>query len=83
MWMVECSGGDFTNKHNYSTNLDACLNSIHNKFAVGQISKLLITYPHYDHINGIEYLMKHGWIDANTEVWMNTQCPCLHRVSIP
>lgn len=27
------------------------------------------------HINGIEYLIKRGWIDANTEVWMNIQYP--------
>ena len=37
------------------------------------ISKLLITHLHYDHINGIEYMIKNGWIDKNTEVWMNVQ----------
>ena len=68
MWMVDCSVFDFTNRHNYSLNLDDCLNSIRNKFGVEHISKLLITHLHYDHINGIEHLIMKGWIDANTEV---------------
>ena len=75
MWMVDCSVFDFTNKHNYSSNLDDCLNFISKKFGLDRISKLLITHLHYDHINGIEHLIKKGWIDANTEVWMNTQYP--------
>lgn len=75
MWMVDCSVFDFTNKHNYRANLDDCLNSIRNRFSVEHISKLLITHLHYDHINGIEHLITIGWIDANTEVWMNTQYP--------
>ena len=52
-----------------------CLQSIFNKFGIDRISKLMITHLHYDHINGIEHLIKRGWIDANTEVWMNTQYP--------
>lgn len=75
MWMIDCSVFDFTNKHNYSSNLNDCLDSIRNKFEIDRISKLLITHLHYDHINGIEHLIKHGWIDANAEVWMNTQYP--------
>lgn len=75
MWMIDCSVFDFTNKHNYSSNLDDCLNSIFEKLELNRISKLLITHLHYDHINGIEHLIKRGWIDANTEVWMNTQYP--------
>lgn len=75
MWMVDCSVFDFTNKHNYSSNLDDCLNFISEKLGLVRISKLLITHLHYDHINGIEHLIMRGWIDANTEVWMNTQYP--------
>ena len=73
--MVDCSVFDFTNKHNYSSNLEDCLQSIFNKFGIDRISKLMITHLHYYHINGIEYLIKRGWIDANTEVWMNIQYP--------
>lgn len=75
IWMVDCSVFDFTNKQNYSMNLDICMKNINNQFNTSKISKLLITHLHYDHINGIEYLIKNGWIDKNTEVWMNIQYP--------
>lgn len=75
VWMVDCSVFDFTNRHNYSQNLDDCLEQIKSDIGIEKISKLLITHLHYDHINGIEHLIKKGWIDKNTEVWMNTQYP--------
>lgn len=75
MWMVDCSVFDFTDKHNYRSNLNICMDDISMKFGVGKISKLMITHLHYDHINGIEHLIKKGWIDKDTEVWMNTQYP--------
>ena len=75
MWMIDCSVFDFTNKQNYSPNLDYCINNIHKQFGIKTISKLLITHLHYDHINGIEYLIKNKWIDKTTEIWMNTQYP--------
>lgn len=74
-WMIDCSVFDFLKKKNYSLNLDVCLHEINNKFGISAISKLLITHLHYDHINGIEYLIKKHWIEANTEVWMNTKYP--------
>lgn len=75
MWMVDCSVFDFTNRKNYHSNLDTCMDDINNKFGVNKVSKLLITHLHYDHINGIEHLIKMGWVNKNTEVWMNTQYP--------
>lgn len=75
IWMIDCSVFDFTEKHNYRSNLNACMDYIRKNFRVGKISKLLITHLHYDHINGIEHLIKNGWIDGSTEVWMNTQYP--------
>lgn len=75
IWMIDCSVFDFTNKHNYHSNLDTCMEDIKEKFGLSKISKLLVTHLHYDHINGIEHLIKMGWIDKNTEVWMNTQYP--------
>lgn len=75
IWMVDCSVFDFTNKQNYCSNLNVCMDDINKKFRADKVSKLLITHQHYDHINGIEYLIKMGWIDGNTEVWMNTQYP--------
>ena len=46
-----------------------------NTFGITQISKLLVTHLHYDHINGIEHLIKTCWIDKDTEVWMNIKYP--------
>lgn len=75
MWMVDCSIFDFTNKHNYKQNLRSCLQFITNQFKTDRISKLMITHLHYDHINGIKYLIEEGWIDSDTEVWMNVRYP--------
>ena len=75
MWMVDCSIFDFTNKHDYRQNLKSCLEFITNRFKINRISKLMVTHLHYDHINGIKYLIKEGWIDSDTEVWMNVRYP--------
>lgn len=75
MWMIDCSVFDFTNRYNYSSNLKKCLSDIKKQFQVDKISKLLVTHLHYDHINGIEYLIKKEWMGEETEVWMNTQYP--------
>lgn len=74
-WMIDCSIYDFMNKKNYCFNLNECLREINERFEISKISKLLITHLHYDHINGIEYLIKRHWVDKNTEVWMNTKYP--------
>lgn len=75
IWMIDCSVFDFTNKQNYASNLDACMDFINKKFEICKISKLLITHLHFDHINGIEHLIERGWIDSDTEVWMNIHYP--------
>ncbi len=75
MLMVDCSVRDMITKKKYCSNIDDCFNTIQNKFGVSKISKLLITHLHYDHINGINYLISEGYMDKNTEVWMNTQYP--------
>lgn len=75
IWMIDCSVFDFTNKQNYASNLDACMDFIKKKFEICKISKLLITHLHFDHINGIEHLIERGWIDSDTEVWMNIHYP--------
>ena len=75
MWMIDCSVFDFTNRYNYSSNLKKCLSDIKKQFQVDKISKLLVTHLHYDHINGIEYLIKKEWMDEETEVWIEYAVP--------
>lgn len=75
MWMVDCSVWDFMNSTMHINQLQSCLNYIHDVYRVNKISKLLITHLHYDHINAIPYLIKNGYIDYKTEVWMNIQYP--------
>ena len=75
MWMVDCSVYDFTEGEFHKDSLDSCMEYIKSKYNISFISKLLITHLHYDHINGIEYLIEKKWINYGTEVWMNTQYP--------
>lgn len=75
VWMVDCSVFDFMNRKNQEENLDACLKQIKTDFQTDKISKLLITHLHFDHIGGIQHLIEKGWLDQDTEVWMNTRYP--------
>lgn len=71
VWMVDCAIRGCRGYCNYHNNLDSCLDEIKKNNRVNKIEKLLITHMHYDHINGVEYVIKNGWIDGNTEVWLN------------
>lgn len=75
MWMVDCSTYDFTNRIHYNKNIDECLFDIQKYYKATKLSKLFITHLHYDHINGIQYLLDKNLIDQNTEVWMNISYP--------
>lgn len=71
VWMVDCAIKGCRSYRSYHKNLDQCLDEIKKNNRVDKIEKLLITHMHYDHINGIEHVVKNGWIDVNTEVWLN------------
>lgn len=75
LFMVDCPVFDLMNGMDYSENLDACMEQIRADFQTDKISKLLISHLHYDRINGIEYLIQKGWLDKDTEIWMNTKYP--------
>lgn len=72
IWVVDFSQFDLCNKINYRDNIIECFNFIKIKHNLNEIKidKLLITHPHYDHINGIEYLATNNCL-LNTEVWVN------------
>lgn len=71
-WMVDCSVYDFMNGKNYKQNLEKCLEYIRNKYGINKFTKVLITHPHFDHINGLQYLLDEKVILGNyTEVWLN------------
>lgn len=74
IWMIDCSIWDYINRTNYAGNLEACFQHIKTKFNLQDIKldKFLLTHTHYDHFNGINYLLNHEYIYDNTEVWINT-----------
>ncbi len=79
MWAVDCSGIDFLKRNNnaqYVLNVDKCLADIKAQYHIDEISVLMVTHLHYDHINGIDYLIRNGYINSNTKVWMNILYPC-------
>lgn len=73
IWVVDCSEYDFLNHRKYTKYLDKCFSFIRNKFNLSddvKINKLFITHPHYDHFNGINYLIRKNYLEG-TEVWIN------------
>ena len=76
IWMVDCSVTDQSNWGNYTDNLRFCLNKIASKLHIHEdkplhIDRFFLTHTHYDHFNGMEYLIDHGHIDRNTLCYMN------------
>lgn len=74
LWMIDCSLRDC--KKHYRSNLEACLQDIAKKvgekdFKTLRINKFFLTHPHYDHYNGMDYLLANRYIDGNTECYIN------------
>lgn len=73
-WMVDCSSYDFMNGKNYLDNLKQCLEYIKMAHGISRISKIFISHPHFDHINGLQYLLDKKIVAGKyTEVWLNYQ----------
>ncbi|MCR5461175.1 MAG: hypothetical protein K6F51_15020 [Acetatifactor sp.] len=75
-WMVDCSVREINWLRVYSLNLSQCLADIKREFGITEISKLFVTHLHYDHLNGIKYMIDNGYVTSDTEVWMNLKYPC-------
>lgn len=71
MWLIDCSTFDFRSRKSCKGNLNKCLLSIKKKYGISRFSKVLITHHHFDHINGLEYLINEKYINSETEVWLN------------
>ena len=75
LWVVDCGEHDYLERKNYRHNIDACLIDISvklkRKLSDIRISRLLITHWHFDHISGINHLIKDKFVDSNTIVFAN------------
>ncbi len=84
LWMVDCSTYDYLERRDYSQNLYHCLKDIArelNKDLMDlRISRFMLTHTHFDHYNGLRYLIKHGLVDVNTLVYANLHYDCASPV---
>lgn len=78
IWMVDCSLRDKTNWHNRCiiNNLDDCFHTIKQRLDLCDseqlhISRFFLTHPHYDHYNGIMYLIDNKYVDSKTLCYVN------------
>lgn len=84
LWMVDCSTYDCIKRRDYSQDLYHCLLDITGKVkrSVGElkISRFLLTHTHFDHYNGLRYLIKQGLVDGNTVIYANLYYDCASPV---
>lgn len=79
IWMVDCSVHEIhfqkTDGLNPMKNLDDCLNAIANETGADgkrlHIDRFFLTHMHYDHYNGMMYLMDKKLIDKKTVFYIN------------
>ena len=75
IWMVDCSVIDKRQWKSYQNNIDVCLNDIAAKLKITDgkihIDRFFLTHTHFDHYNGIEYLVDNHIIDDKTFCYMN------------
>ena len=82
LWMVDCSiierGNKASKWQNHQLSLKACLDDIGRKIPVGRphIGRFFLTHMHYDHYNGVEYLLQNGYIDEHTVYYINHYYEC-------
>lgn len=75
IWVVDASVIETRTWINYHRNIEKCFEYISSKFKISKcnlfIEKFMLTHSHYDHFSGFEYLVDQGFINRNTEVWIN------------
>lgn len=74
IWMVDCGAIDYGAGNRYP-NIDACFADIalrlHTNPANLKISRFFLTHWHYDHISGIPFLIRNGYINQDTKFYLN------------
>lgn len=72
--MVDCGAIDYGAGNRYP-NIDACFADIalrlHTNPASLKISRFFLTHWHYDHISGIPFLIRNGYINQDTKFYLN------------
>ena len=75
IWMVDCGAIDQVNHVCYYENIRRCFADIASKLGVEvsklHVSKFFLTHWHYDHISGMQFLLRDGLLDGNTLFYMN------------
>ena len=79
IWMIDCSIHEKQNKRvryaNHLTSLNACLQQVAHDaeidFQQMRIDRFFLTHMHYDHYNGMKYLIDNGYIDQSTICYIN------------
>lgn len=88
LWMVDCSVLEIGTNSNYSLNLEDCIGQIANDLQVEKenlkFSIFMLTHAHYDHYNGLEYLIDHGYLQQGATIyhnqWYNSPSPTMVRI---
>lgn len=74
LWMVDCSDRELRGI-SYRGNIEDCLRSIAIKVGVNvdtlHIDKFFLTHAHYDHYNGMQFLLDKNLINGNTACYIN------------
>lgn len=84
LWMVDSSTYDFIIRRDYRQNLYQCLKDIaatlNKDVSSLRISRFMLTHTHFDHYNGLLYLINLGLIDDKTLVYVNLHYDCASPV---
>lgn len=79
IWMIDCSIHEKQNKKvryaNHQAALNACLQQVSQDANLDiqqfHIERFFLTHMHYDHYNGMKYLIDRGYINQNTICYIN------------
>lgn len=84
IWMIDCSVIDKSNWRDYSVNLETCFEAIKQRLGKSNnepliIDRFFLTHTHYDHYNGLEYLVDKHYINNGTVCYINLYYHCASK----